>query len=119
MKTLATLLLALLFTNLLMAAGPSKASVDEANFFAAEAKKEFSLSDADTAKVLQMKLDGALAYGQQVYQARKAGDDAKADAAAKIISQSQMKHFCEIVGCKPNDYWPFAKKTKAEYARKK
>ncbi|MEB3323402.1 MAG: hypothetical protein VKI81_11315 [Synechococcaceae cyanobacterium] len=116
MKKLIPLLSAILFANFLIAAdGPGKEQVAESNFFAAQAKKQFSLSDEAAEKVLQLKLDSFVHYRERVYNLRKAGRDSEADAAAKEVAQDLMKQFCEIAGCKPKDYWTFARESKEAF----
>ena len=119
MRTFITLLLTVVFGSLLVGADVGELQMAEAKFFAAEAKKQFNLPDSATEKVLQIKLDSYVQYREKVYNVRKAGDDAKADAAAKEISNALMKEFVEIVRCKGKDYWAFAKATKEKFEAEK
>lgn len=118
MTKLTTLLITVLFANLLIAAGPGKPQVDESNFFAAGAKKQFNLSEDATAKVLELKLDSFVQYRDRVYNVRKAGKNEEADAAAKDITQNLMQQFCAIAGCEPKDYWTFARENKEAFQKK-
>jgi len=119
MKKLITLLFTVILSNLLVGAEISELQMAEAKFFAAEAKKQFNLPDSVTEKVLQLKVDSYVQYREKVYSVRKAGDDAKADAAAKEISNKLMTEFVDLVRCKGKDYWAFAKATKEKFEAEK
>jgi hypothetical protein len=118
MKKSITLFLGILISTLAFAGELSKLQVKEAEIFAADAKAAFNLSDADTEKAKNIRLESMKAYRDGPGNLRKAGKVDEAKALGQKINKKYMGKFQAITGCKPKEYWALVNSAK-DKAKKK
>lgn len=118
MKNTITLFLGLFISTMAFAGEPSKWQVKEAEIFAADAKAEFNLSDADTEQVKNDRLEAMQAYRDGPGELRKEGKVEEAKALGQKLNKKYMGKFQAITDCKPKEYWALVKGAK-EKAQKK
>lgn len=90
--------------------------VKDAELFASEAKAQFNLSDEQAEQLLEARYEFFRSYGK-AYKMTQSGKTEEAQAFKKTIPHALAEKFCEITGCKKNEYWKFQKAHKAKLGK--